>query len=81
MIKIDKEKTIMEGVPIVLVTEFSSLFRSANVFLDNNEEWKETLEELLICDDLSYKEFCQLAVRLNEAHKRVVDKNKRGGIN
>lgn len=81
MIKIDKDKTFMEGAPIVLATELGSLFHCANVLLDNNEKWKESMEELLICDDFTYKEFCQLAVRLNEAHKRVVDKKKRGGIN
>ena len=79
MIRIDKEKTEMMGSRIVLISELGTIFNTVNRFLDandNNKMFGNTVEEMLICDPDVYKDFCQMCVRLNEAHKRVEDKMK-----
>ena len=79
MIKIDKGKTEMEGTRAILSREISCFFKCINIFCDKGEtkQTTELLEELIVCDEELFKEFCQMAVRLNEAHKRVLEREKK----
>ena len=72
MIKIDFDKVTIDGDMIVIATEIDSLFRNINQLLDKYP-MTERFEEVIVCSDEGYKEFCTLAVRLNEAHKRATD--------
>lgn len=80
MIKIDKKVTEISGNNATIIAEIMSLFISLNKYIDESKPFVSTMEELIVCNEIAYKEFCRLAVRLNEAHKRVekkVNKNDR----
>lgn len=76
MILVDKENRKIEGDVLTVTAELASFWGTVNEFLDESPD-PEIFEEFLIQSDTAYKSFCQLAVRLNEAHKRAVDRKKR----
>ena len=79
MIKIDREKFELDGNGILISTEIALLFKSLNKMLDENLMSTKIMEESIVCDDEQFQEVCKLSFRLNEAHKRVIENEKRWG--
>lgn len=72
MIKIEENKCTVKGDSLTVFTELNTLWEHLNKMISSQPNPK-ICEELIVSSDIGYKEFCRLAVRLNEAHKRVVD--------
>lgn len=72
MIKIDDGIASMTGTMGEIFSDIGTLFEAINIFLDRNDliELDIDVEKIFTSNDDVFKEFCKLAIRLNEAHKR-----------
>ena len=72
MIKIENKTMTMSGNMIEIFIDFGCFFEAINAFFDKKDLYDVDvdLEKFFVSDEKTLKEFCKLAVRLNEAHNR-----------
>ena len=77
MIKVDIDKTEISGDVTVVTGEIASLFKSLNLFFDQNGEYKELIEETCMCNETAYRQMQILMIRLDKAHERALKTKKK----
>lgn len=72
MIKIENDTVTMSGNILEMFKDFGCVFEAINTIFDKKDlcDLDVDLEKFFISDEATFKEFCKLAVRLNEAHNR-----------